>query len=380
MPNVDVQPVTTSRQRKQFFNFPWVLYRKDPNWVPPLRTSQKELLGYAHHHPFYEQNKVQTFVAYRAGELCGRIAAIVNYGHIERFSERRGFFGFFECVDDQEVATALFDAARGWLAEHDIHALRGPANPSLNYEWGLLIEGFDSPPTFLITYNKPYYQKLVEGYGFHKVQDLYSYGGQIDMLPKIRDKLRPIAEQIIERFNVRLRPLDMTRFVEDVEAFLDVFNRSMMGMWGFMPMTAGEVKAMAKELRYLMIPSLAVAAEIDGKMIGAVFAMPDYNPIIRKIDGRLFPFGAIRLLMSKRKIKKIRLISTNVLPEYQRLGIGLALMHGVAVPALEAGINQAEFSWVAESNSLSRGSLEKGGAQRQKTHRVYDWDPPGGGA
>ena len=145
-------------------------------------------------------------------------------------------------------------------------------------------------------------------------------------------------------------------------------------------MTAGEVKAMAKELRYLMIPSLAVAAEIDGKMIGAVFAMPDYNPIIRKIDGRLFPFGAIRLLMSKRKIKKIRLISTNVLPEYQRLGIGLALMHGVAVPALEAGINQAEFSWVAESNSLSRGSLEKGGAQRQKTHRVYDWDPPGGGA
>ncbi|MGO8744801.1 MAG: N-acetyltransferase [Thermoguttaceae bacterium] len=380
MPNVVVQPVTTSRQRKQFFNFPWVLYRKDPNWVPPLRTSQKELLGYAHHHPFYEQNKVQTFVAYRAGELCGRIAAIVNYGHIERFSERRGFFGFFECVDDQEVATALFDAARGWLAEHDIHALRGPANPSLNYEWGLLIEGFDSPPTFLITYNKPYYQKLVEGYGFYKVQDLYSYGGQIDMLPKIRDKLRPIAEQIIERFNVRLRPLDMSRFVEDVEAFLDVFNRSMMGMWGFMPMTAGEVKAMAKELRYLMIPSLAVAAEIDGKMIGAVFAMPDYNPIIRKIDGRLFPFGAIRLLMSKRKIKKIRLISTNVLPEYQRLGIGLALMHGVAVPALEAGINQAEFSWVAESNSLSRGSLEKGGAQRQKTHRVYDWDPPGGGA
>ena len=235
MPNVVVQPVTTSRQRKQFFNFPWVLYRKDPNWVPPLRTSQKELLGYAHHHPFYEQNKVQTFVAYRAGELCGRIAAIVNYGHIERFSERRGFFGFFECVDDQEVATALFDAARGWLAEHDIHALRGPANPSLNYEWGLLIEGFDSPPTFLITYNKPYYQKLVEGYGFYKVQDLYSYGGQIDMLPKIRDKLRPIAEQIIERFNVRLRPLDMSRFVEDVEAFLDVFNRSMMGMWGLCP-------------------------------------------------------------------------------------------------------------------------------------------------
>jgi GNAT superfamily N-acetyltransferase len=299
---------------------------------------------------------------------------------MERFSERRGFFGFFESVDDQEVATALFDAARGWLAEQDIHAIRGPANPSLNYEWGLLIEGFDSPPTFLITYNKPYYAKLVEGYGFHKAQDLFSYGGHVEMLPKIRDKLRPIAEQIIERFNVRLRSVDMSRFVEDVEAFLDIFNRSMMGMWGFSPLTAAELKALAKELRYLIIPSLAVAAEIDGKMIGAVFALPDYNPVIRKIDGRLFPFGAIRLLMSKRKIKKIRLISTNVLPEYQRLGIGLALMHGVAVPALEAGINQAEFSWVAESNALSRGSLEKGGAQRQKTHRVYDWDPPGGGA
>ena len=247
---------------------------------------------------------MQTFVAYRSGEPCGRIAAIVNYGHIERFSERRGFFGFFECVDDQEVATALFDAARGWLAEHDIHAIARAGQSVVELRMGPVDRRLRFPAHVFDHVQQALLPKLVEGYGFYKAQDLYSYGGQIDMLPKIRDKLRPIAEQIIERFNVRLRPVDMTRFVEDVEAFLDVFNRSMMGMWGFMPMTAGEVKAMAKELHYLIIPSLAVAAEIDGKLVGAVFALPDYNPVIRKIDGRLFPFGAIRLLMSKRKIKR----------------------------------------------------------------------------
>ena len=262
MSQVVVQPVASRRQRKQFLGFPWIHYRGDPYWVPPLRGSQKELVGYCHH-PFYERNKVQTFLAYRAGEVCGRIAAIINYGHIERFSERRGFFGFFECVNDPEAANSLFDAARNWLGEHDIHSIRGPASPSSNYEWGLLIDGFDSSPTFLITYNPPYYAKLVEGYGFRKVQDLYSYGGNVDFLPKIQSKLGPISSQIIERFNVRLRPLDKARFLEDVQAFLDIYNRSLMGTWGFVPMTDGEMQAMAKGLRHLMVPELAWAQEIE---------------------------------------------------------------------------------------------------------------------
>jgi len=262
---------------------------------------------------------VQTFLAYRSGEVCGRIAAIVNRGHIERYGEKRGFFGFFECCDDQEAANKLFDAARQWLAERGIVSLRGPTNPSLNYELGLLIEGFESPPTFMMTYNPPYYARLVEGYGFHKAQDLYAFWGHIEMLPKVAEKLRPIAEQIIEHMGIRLRPLDRTRFRQDVELFLDIYNRSLMNTWGFVPMSEDEVRHMAGSLKHLMVPELAVGAEINGRLVGAVFGLPDYNPRIREIDGRLFPFGFLRLLRHKERIKRIRAISANVLPEYQRV-------------------------------------------------------------
>ncbi len=374
MPDVVVQPVSSRRQRKEFLAFPWTLYRNDPNWIPPLRQNQAELVGYRWH-PFYERNRIQTFLAYREGQICGRIAAILNEGHIERYQERRGFFGFFECVDDQEVAHRLFDAVRGWFSEREIASLRGPTNPSMNYELGTLIEGFETPPTFMMTYNPPYYARLIESYGFRKTQDLYAFEGHVDMLPKVTAKLGPIAEQIKEYCHVTVRPMDRSRFLEEVTTFLDIYNRSLTNTWGFVPMSDGEVRHMAKGLRHLIVPELALAAEIDGRVIGAVFALPDYNPRIKAIDGRLFPFGFIRLLRAKQEIKRLRMISTNVLPEYQLSGVGLVLHSGLVPKALEWGVEEAEFSWVLESNAFSRGSLEKGGAQRNKTYRLYDLDP-----
>lgn len=370
-----VQRVSTRRQKKQFLEFPWALYRGDPNWVPPLRLDQKELVGYGHH-PFFERNRIQTFLAVRDGEVCGRIAAVVNHAHIEQFGERRGYFGFFESVDDQQVANALFDAARGWLAEQDVPCVRGPANPGINYTIGVLIDGFDSPPTFLMTYNPPYYGRLWEGYGFRKTQDFYAYWGHIDMLPQSTAKLAPITQQIVERYNVRVRPMDRSRFREEVETFLSIYNRSMAKHWGFVPLSESEVRHMAAGLRYLIVPELAMAAEIDGKIVGVVFCLPDYNPRIKQIDGRLFPFGFLRLLRRKRDIKKIRLLAANVLPEYQLLGVGLVLLRGLVPAGVEWGLEEVEYSWVAESNSMSRGSLEKAGARRIKTYRMYDWDPP----
>ena len=368
-----VRQVTTRREKRAFLKLPWSLYRNDPNWIPPLRVDQKEMVGYRPH-PFYQNNAGQTFLAYRSGEVCGRIAAILNRDHNDHYSERRGFFGFFECVDDQEVANALFDAVRKWFAEQDVHLLRGPTNPSLNYTLGLLIEGFDSPPTFMMTYNPEYYSRLVEGCGFQKTQDVYAYWGQVEMLPKVQERWRPVAEQIIEHYQVRLRPLDTSRFVEDVEAFLSIYNRSLVNTWGFVPMSAGEVLHMARSLRYLIVPELAVGAEIDGRLVGATFCLPDYNPRIKAIDGRLFPFGFIRLLRRKDRIKRVRSISTNVLPEYQRMGLGLALMHGLLPKGLEWGLQEMEFSWILESNTLSWRSLAKGGAKRIKTYRVYDFE------
>jgi GNAT superfamily N-acetyltransferase len=377
MSNLVIQRVTTARQKKQFLQFPWTLYRGDPNWIPPLRGNQKELVGFKPH-PFYARNAAQTFLACRGTEVCGRIAAILIQGHIVQHNDRRGFFGFFgffECTDDQEAANALFDAVRQWFAQRDISRQRGPTNPSLNYELGLLTEGFDSAPFFMMTYNPPYYAGLIETYGFRKTQDLYAYWGHVDMLPAVAAKLDPIARQIIDHYKIRLRPVNKRRFREDVEAFLSIYNRSLASTWGFVPMSAEEVRHMAGGLRRLIVPELALAAEIDGQLVGAVFGLPDYNPRIKEIDGRLFPFGFLRLLRNKRGIKRIRVISTNVVPEYQRLGVGLVMIHGLVPKAIEWGIEEAEFSWVLESNWLSRGSLEKGGAKRTKTYRLYDLDP-----
>lgn len=376
MLNIVVQPVKTARQKKQFLEFPWKLYQGDPNWIPPLRGNQKEVVGYKPH-PFYDRNSIQTFLAYRDGEVRGRIAAILNLGHIERYDDLRGFFGFFECDDDQEAADGLFDAVRRWFAGQGIYNLRGPTNPSLNHELGLLIDGFDSSPSFMMTYNPPYYERLIESYGFRKTQDLYAFWGQMEMLPKISEKLNPIAEQIIERYDVKLRSLDRSRFLEDVEMFLSIYNRSLVGTWGFVPMSADEVRHMARGLKRVIVPEMTVAAEIDGRVVGVAFGLPDYNPRIKKIDGRLFPFGFIHLLRNPRAIKRIRLISTNVLPEYQLMGVGLVLMYGLLPKAIDWELEGAEFSWVLESNSLSYGSLKKGGAKITKTYRLYDLDAGG---
>jgi len=186
-----------------------------------------------------------------------------------------------------------------------------------------------------------------------------------------------VGDQIIERLHIRLRPLDKSRYLEDVETFLSVYNRALSNTWGFVPMSKAEVRHVAKGLQWLMVPELSIAAEIDGEVIGAVFGLPDYNPRIRRIDGRLFPFGMLRLLRNKRQIKRVRLVSTNVIPEYQLWGVGLALMHGLVLHGIQWGLGEAEFSWVLESNALSRGSLEKGGAKLVKTWRLYDLNQEG---
>jgi hypothetical protein len=368
---VVVKPVSTRREQKQFLELPWQIYRDYPHWVPPLRRMQRELVGYAPH-PFQDVADMRTFLAYADGEPVGRIAAILNHASNRFTGELRGYWGFFESIDDPHVAALLFDAARGWLAERGIFAVRGPASPSLNYECGLLIDGFDIDPTFLMPYNPPYYQALVEGYGWQKTQDLFTYLGTVDQLETLDPKLLSVAEHAKERFNVVVRPLNKRRYAEEIAMYLEVYNRSMAGMWGFVPMTEAEIKRMSKELKMLLIPELALVAEVDGKVAGAVLGMPDYNPRIKKIDGRLFPFGFLTLL-SRKPFKRFRAISTNVLPEFQMWGISLVLLGGLIPEVRKSGLQEAEFSWVAESNHLSRASLERGGTRLEKTHRMYDW-------
>ena len=371
MPSLVVKPVETRRERQQFLMLPWDLYCGDPQWIPPLRTNQAELVGYKRH-PFYDNAEGQTFLAFQDGRPVGRVLALINRVHNRLYNEQRGFFGFFESVDDPAVAGGLFDAARAWLRERGIMAIRGPANPSLNYECGLLIDGFDTPPTFMMTYNPPYYQRLIEGYGFQKVEDLFAFEGRADQLEKLDEKLLFITAEARKRFEIKTRRLSRRTFRQDVRLFLDIYNRACVGTWGFTPLSDREIEHISASLKHLIVPEMTSIAEIDGQPVGAMFGLLDYNPRIKQIDGKLFPFGWMRLLWNRKAIKRIRLISTNVIPEYQKWGVGLVVVNRLMPDAIAWGVQEAEFSWVLESNRLSLQTLKRGGANIIKTYRMYD--------
>jgi hypothetical protein len=227
----------------------------------------------------------------------------------------------------------------------------------------------------MMTYNKPYYERLILDYGFQLAQNLYAFEGHVDMLANLDVKLDFVINEATRRFNITLRQLDTSRFGQEVRMFLDIYNRSLGGTWGFTPLSEAEVDYMSRALRRLIVPELTAVAEVDGRPIAAVFGLLDYNPRIKKIDGKLFPFGFLRLLYNRRAIKRVRLLSTNVLPEYQRWGVGLVAMARLVPDVLQWGIQEAEFSWVLESNHLSYKTLKRGGAKQTKTYRIYDLDP-----
>ena len=371
MAEIKAWQVATGRDRREFIQLPFRLYKGDPNWVPPLIHSQEELVGFRKH-PFHDNATVTNFLVSRDGQVVGRVSAIVNRGHNQRFEEKRGFFGFFECTNDREAAHALFQLACQCLKDQGMTDARGPANPSLNYEVGLLVDGFDSPPTFMMTYNAPYYEDLITSFGFAKVQDLYAYEGDVSMLSSIDPKLGFVIAELKRRFNVVVRPFNLKNFLAEVKLFLDIYNRSLVGTWGFVPLSEGEVLHQAAGLRHLLVPSMTTIIEVDGKPIGAGLGLLDFNPIIKRMNGRLFPFGFLRLLFGKKQLKRVRLMSTNVLPEFQRWGFGLLALEHMLPSVLKRGVTHGEFSWVLESNHLSRASLERGGTRRTKTYRLYD--------
>ncbi len=342
MSHYQVFRVETRKQQKQFMELIWQLYKGDPNWVPPLRMNQEELVGFRRH-PFYENAKCRAFIVEKDGKVVGRIVGIINHGHNQRYKEKRGFFGFFDCIDDQEAANHLFRAAAEYLKSEGMTDVRGPCNPSLNYELGTLVEGFDTPPTFMMTYNWPYYDKLIRGFGFEKTQDLYAFEGHIDMLDRLDPKLKFVIDEVKRRFNVTLRPASRRHFDKEIQLFLNIYNRALQSTWGFVPLTEAESKAIGFSLKFLIDPAVTSFVEVDGQPVGVGLGLPDYNPLIKKIDGKLFPFGFLRLLWGKKSIKKIRVISTNVVPEYQRWGLGSSRWKGCSLTAWQTGSKKPSF-------------------------------------
>ena len=346
--NYQVSRVNGSKDQAEFLNLAWRIYKDDPNWVPPLRLNIMELVGFRKH-PFYDNATIENFLVRKEGLVVGRISAIVNHGHNLRFEEKRGFFGFFECIDDQQAAGALFAAACKHLLSQGMTDVRGPCNPGLNYEVALLVDGFDTPPTFMMTYNPPYYEKLIVSCGFAKCEDCYAYEGVVSEIVNLDPKLAFVVTELKRRFNVKVRRFNLKRFTEEVNLFLDIYNKSLVATWGFVPLSPAEVAHQAKGLRHLLVPELTTVIEVDGKPIGSGLALLDFNPVIKQINGRLFPFGFIKLMLSKRKLKRVRLMSTNVLPEFQRWGFGLLALERMLPDILKMGITHGEFSWVLES-------------------------------
>lgn len=364
-------PVRNRSDQKAFLALETRLYRDDPNWVTPLWSERKALCGFTSH-PFYDDAESQAFLVRRGNEVVGRVVAIVNHAHNRHYDEKRGFFGFFECIDDVDACHCLLTGACRWLSDQGMTDVRGPVNPSLNYEIGLLVDGFDSPPTFLITYNHAYYGALVESFGFEKSQDVYCYDATMDDLDDLDPKLQFVINEAIKRFKVKCRPIDRKNFQRDVQSFLEIYNQSLQRTWGYVPMSRAELEHQSSQLKYLIVPELTSIAEIDGQAVGAGFGLLDFNQILKDMNGRLFPFGWLKLWLGKKKITRLRLVSTNVLPEYQKWGLGLVTLARILPDAIDFGIQIGEFSWVLESNSLSRGTIERGGARRAKTQRLYD--------
>jgi len=369
--DVVVRPAVSWRDRRRFQRLAWSIYAGDLNWVPPILAQERQLLGWGRH-PFFDNAEIVTLLAERGGRAVGRLAVLINHVHNRKYDERRGFFGFFECVNDAIVARSLFEAAHAWLRQRGMAAVRGPVNPSLNYTCGLLVDGFDRPPCFLMTYNPPYYAALVESCGFAKSQDMYAYEMDTSRLAVLTARYKPAVLAALESFKLVFRPFDPGRYQQQTETYLDIYNRSLEGTWGFTPLQPREARHIAGELRQVIVPELAVFAEIGGQPIGAVLTLLDYNQILRKLNGRLFPFGFVRLLTGRRHITAARVMAINMVPGYQSAGLGIVLLDNLVGAVAKWGIERYEFSWVLESNVRSRGTLERAGVKRTKTYRIYD--------
>ena len=368
--NVTVKKVSTKSELDKFIKFPWKIYKGNKYWVPPLLMEQKVLLD-KKKNPFFKAAEAEYFLAYRNDEIVGRIAAIKNDIHLKYHNDESGQFGFFESIDDQDVANALFDKAKSWIKEKGLKHMRGPANPSSNDIYGILIEGFDDSPRLLMPYNPEYYIKLCENYGMRKGKDLYAWKLVNERLME-SEKLRRGQELVRKRYNLKISQLDMKNFAKDLEKFKYVYNKAWAPNWGFVPMTSEQIDAMAKDMKPLAEPSLVLFGEIDGKLIGAALVMLDYNFIFKQMNGRLFPFNFIKLFTQKKKIKWARILTLGIIPEYQKKGLDTIFYWEIVNRAADIGIRLGEASWVLEDNDMMNRGLELMNAHRYKTYRIWE--------
>lgn len=361
--------ITTEVEKKEFINFPYSHYEDDQYWVPPLLMEQKKLLN-TKKNPFYKNAEIALFNAEHEGKPAGRLAAIIDHRYNDFHNAKTGFFGFFECIDRQSTVDLLFRVAEDWLRDRGMTDVLGPANPSMMDEVGILVEGFDKYPSIMMPYHKPYYDKLLKGAGYDKEMDLLTYLVTQDSVD--RERANRAMEIVKKRLpGISIRKIKLKKIKDEVKIIREIFNSAWKNNWGFIPLSSEEFDALAKDLKTIVDPNFAHIAEIDGKPVAFSVALPDYNQIFRDMNGKLLPFGWLKILMNKNKIDKVRTALMGVIPEYQGRGIDVLLHREAIENGLVEGVYSSEVGWILENNVQMVRVAEKIGGTLDKRYRMY---------
>ena len=369
-PSTDsITVVTTEQEKTDFIQFPYSHYSEDQYWVPPLIMEQKKLLN-EDKNPFYENAEIRLFLAYRNDKPAGRIAAIIDHRYNEFHDTKTGFFGFFESIDQQSTANLMVRVATDWLRNQGMEDVLGPTNPGMMDEIGILVDGFDKYPAILLPYHKPYYDKLLKEAGFEKAQDLLTYDVNQDGVD--RERMNRAMQIVKKRLpEITIRKIRLKKIKDEIKIIREIYNAAWKNNWGFIPLTEAEFDYMASDLKMIVNDNFAHIAEVNGKPIAFSVALPDYNQILRDMDGKLFPTGWMKILWNRKKINKIRTALMGVIPEFQGKGVD-ALLHREAIEnGLKEDFYSSEIGWILESNVQMNRVAEKIGGTHDKTYRMY---------
>ena len=376
MENFKIRAIRSDKKGiNEFVDVLWQIYDQKtyPMWVPPLRLAVYENLDTIKN-PFYKRASIQLFIAEKDGKAVGRIAAIENRAHNEFHRDKTGFYGFFECIHDQKIANALFDKALEWVKARGLKSLQGPMNPSTNHECGLLVRGQSQHPTIQTTWNPKYYEDLHDGYGMQKAKDLVAYiidhQKGADLPARVVDYVKKIRS---ENSNITFRDFSVKDFQSEVDKCFEIYNSAWEKNWGFFPMTKEEFNFAAKDMKMILDPRMAFVAEVNGKPAGFMLAVPDFNYIFKRIpNGRLFPTGIFKLLIGKKLLKSVRIITLGVKPEYRGTGIFALFTYEAFERAKKYGYVAGEASWILEDNPAMNKPWQDLGAPLYRRWRIYE--------
>lgn len=367
---LEIKTVESTADKKKFIRLPWNIYRGQSCWIPPLLGEQTKFLD-PKTNPFFEQAEVSLFLALSKNkEVVGRIALVLDRAHNEFHAENTGFFGMFESIDNQEVADALLNAALNWGRSKGLKKLIGPMNLSTNHECGLLVEGFDLPPTIGIPYTPPYYPDLFRRWGLVKAKDLLSL--KLDMRQPIPGYMNEANRKIRKRDRFVIRSLRLDQFDREADIIWEVYNSAWNRNWGFVPMSRNEFNFTLQGMKPVVQPHLCLIAEVKNEPAAFALVIPDINQILKHLNGRLFPFGWFRFYRDKKKVDTYRVPTLGVKKKYRRMGIDMVLYYEVYSRLRKQNTPWCEMSWILEDNLAILTPLYRMGGFVYKRHRIYE--------